>query len=103
MSVYSYLVNAAIINNCQGHHDFLLMKDFMILITHFGDFVKLYTVCNVKWKMSREDKHYETDDFRIFLSKQPQISKGKGVRYRKTPFPLHVFTFYAHSKEWYCV
>ena len=69
----------------------------------FWDFVKLYTVCNVKWKMSREDKHYETDDVRIFLSKQPQISKGKGVRYRKTPFPLHVFTFYAHSKEWYCV
>ena len=36
--------------------------------------------------MSREDKHYETDDVRIFPSKQPQISKGKELDTGKRHF-----------------
>ena len=50
---------------------------------------------NRKWAARRDIIKPTPFFYFSFINK---LCTEKGVRYRKTPFPLHVFTFYAHFK-----
>ena len=69
----------------------------LIRLKFWQSVLELFTVQRKDRKWAARRNIIKPTPF-FYFSFINKLCTEKGVRYRKTPFPLHVFTFYAHFK-----